>query len=178
MASRSRARSGTFFLGTTVNSNGITFESTSIDISSFVNVLDGELLRIKQLWWEWGSDDGSPVKGADVGANAGCSAFASVSTETRTTVGSLSNNDIVSLNTLYAHCTASTDIDFISNSTSVNPADYEDGFLVATDALHLNVDESSDTFANPVRCTVKMECEIVKLSLSDAQAVLVSQTVG
>ena len=66
----------------------------------------------------------------------------------------------------------------ITNETSVNPADFDDGYLVATDAIHLNVDESANTFANPVMAQCMMECEIVKLSLSDAQAVLVSQTVG
>ena len=66
----------------------------------------------------------------------------------------------------------------ITNSTSVNPADLEDGFLVATDAIYLNIDQSADAFAANINASVMMECEIVKLSLSDAQAVLVSQTVG
>ena len=178
MARRSRARSGTFFLRADLDSNGVTFATTSIDISSFVNVLDGELLRIKQVFWDWETDGGGPVLGANLGASKGCSALASVSTESRTTTGDMSDNDIVSLNYLYAHTDSNSDIDFITNSTSVNPSDYNDGYLVATDALHLNVDESADTFASPVKTQVMMECEIVKLSLSDAQAVLVSQTIG
>ena len=178
MARRSRARSGTFFLRDKLATNGATFATTSIDISSFVNVLEGELLRIKQVWWDWSTDGGGPIVGADLGASKGCSALASISTESRTTTGDLSNNDIVSLNYIYAHSDSNTLIDMITNNTSVNPADYDDGYLVATDAIHLNVDESANTFANPVMAQCLMECEIVKLSLSDAQAVLVSQTVG
>ena len=178
MARRSRARSGTFFLRADLDSNGVTFATTSIDVSSFVNVLNGELLRIKQVFWDWGTDGGGPVLGGNLGASKGCSALASISTESRTTTGDMGDNDIVSLNYLYAHTDSNTDIDFIANNTSVNPADFDDGYLVATDAIHLNVDESADTFASPVKVMAMMECEIVKLSLSDAQAVLVSQTVG
>jgi len=178
MARRSRVRSGTFFLRVSLDSNGVTFATTSIDVSSFVDVLEGELLRIKQVWWDWSTDGGGPVLGANLGASKGCSALASISTESRTTTGDMSNNDIVSLNYLYAHTDANTDIDMITNQTSVNPADFDNGYLVATDAIHLNIDESADTFASPVKVQAMMECEIVKLSLSDAQAVLVSQTVG
>ena len=63
------------------------------------------------------------------------------------------------------------------DTTSANPKDLDDGYLVATDALHLNLN-MGDAFANDIRVYVMMECEIVKLSLSDAQAVLVSQTIG
>ena len=67
----------------------------------------------------------------------------------------------------------------ITNETSVNPSDFEDGYLIATDAIHLNVNQGSgDTFANDIAVKCMLECEIVKLSLPDAQAVLVSQTVG
>jgi len=178
MVSRSRAKSGTFFLRDSVISDTTTFVSSSTDISSFVNPLEGELLKIKQIWWEWGTDGGGPILNADVGSNNGASAFASVSTESRSVVGSFTNNDIVSVNTLYVHGDSNGQIDMITNSTSVNPADLEDGFLVATDAVYLNIDQSADTFAANINASVMMECEIVKLSLSDAQAVLVSQTLG
>ena len=178
MASRSRARSGTFYLRDTLSTDGAaTFVTTSTDISSFVNVLEGELLRIKKVWWQWGNDNGGPVKGADLGASKGCSAVASLSTESRTNVGQINSSNIISENTLYAHTDSNTLIDFITNETSANPKDLDDGYLVATDAIHLNAN-MGDAFAAEVAAHVMMECEIVKLSLSDAQAVLVSQTVG
>jgi hypothetical protein len=178
MARRSTVRSGTFYLKDNVTTDTTTHVDSATDISSFVNVLEGEVLRVKQIWWEWETDGGGPVLGADVGTSKGCSAFASVSTQQRSTVGSLQNSSVLSINTLYAHSDSNTDIDMITNSTSVNPADFDDGFLVATDALYLNIDMSADSFAANIRANVMMECEIVKLSLSDAQAVLVSQTVG
>jgi len=178
MARRSRTKSGTFFLRKTTTTDGATFTTSSIDVSSFIDVLNGELIRVKQVWWEWQSDAGGPILGADLGASKGCSAFASVSTESRTTVGSLGSTDIMAMNYIYAHTDAATDIDFIGSNDSINPKDFDDGFLVATDAIHVNTGNSADVFANDVRVTAMLECEIVKLSLSDAQAVLVSQTIG
>jgi len=177
--SRSRATSGTFFLRLVDTTESAAFASTSIDVSSFVNVLDGELLRIKQLWWNWGTDGGGPIRNADAGASAGCNATASISTESRTSTGSIgSSNDIVSVNNVYVHSDSNAKIDMITNETSVNPKDFDsDGYLVATDAIHLNCAEG-DAFANRIAVKCMMECDIVKLSLSDAQAVLVSQTVG
>ena len=161
------------------STDGTDFQTESLDVSSFVNVLDGELLRIKQLWWNWGTDGGGPIRNADVGADAGCNAFASISSESRTNVGSIgSQNDIVSVNYLYAHGDSNGKIDMITNETSVNPKDFDsDGYLIATDAIHLNVNQA-DAFADEISVKCMMECDIVKLSLSDAQAVLVSQTVG
>jgi len=177
MARKSRASSGTFFLRLGDSTSGGTMQSTSIDISSFVNVLNGELLRVKKVWWNWGTDSGGPIRGADLGASAGCSAVASVSTETRTSVGDISTNDTLAVNTLYCSSTSGSKIDMITNETTVNPADFDDGYLVATDGLHLNVNQA-DAFANDIAVKCMMECETVKLSLSDAQAVLVSQTIG
>jgi len=179
MAKRSKVKSGIFFLRQALNTVSTTFTTDSIDISSFVDVLDGELVRIKQVWFQWGSDGGGPVRGADVGASQGASATASVSTESRSTVGSMSSSNVVCQNSLYVHSDSGTNIDFISNETSANPAEFDNGYLVATDAIHINVNQASgDTFAANIGVVVMLECEIVKLSLSDAQAVLVSQTIG
>jgi len=178
MARRSKARSGTFFLRKEQDTDGTDYIEGSIDVSSFVNVLEGELLRIKQVWFSWTSDQGGPVLGADLGASKGCSAVACVNTEANTAIGGFTRNSLVAKNTLYAHTDSNTDIDFISNETSVNPVDFDDGYLVATDGIFLGVDQSADSWASNIRCSIMMECEIVKLSLTDAQAVLVSQTVG
>jgi len=182
MARRSRARSGTFRLTKEQDTNGTTYAEGSIDISSFVNVLDGELLRVKQIWFSWTSDNGDSVVGTDVrasGAAQGASAIACVLTESQTAIKGFTENSLMSKNTLYAHVDSTANIDMITNETSVNPMDYEDGFLVATDAIFLGVNQNAtDTWAANIRCSIMLECEIVKLSLSDAQAVLVSQTVG
>ena len=182
MARRSRVRSGTFFLRKEQDTNGTTYAEGSIDVSSFVNVLEGELLRVKQVWFSWTSDNGGPVAGTDVrasGAVQGASAVACVNTQSQTSIKGFTSNALMAKNTLYAHVDSTANIDMITNETSVNPVDYDDGYLVATDGIFLGINQSAvDTWASDIRCSIMLECEIVKLSLTDAQAVLVSQTVG
>lgn len=182
MARRSKVKSGTFFLRKEQDTNGTTFAEGSIDVSSFVNVMDGELLRIKQCWYSWTSDNGGSIAGTDVrasGAAQGASAIACVTTETQTAVSGFTRNSLVSKNQIYAHVDSTANIDMITNETSVNPVDFDDGYLIATDAIFLGVNQNGvDSWANDIRCSIMLECEIVKLSLSDAQAVLVSQTLG
>ena len=180
MASRSRAKSGTFFLTKHVDggTTGTGFQQEEIDISSFVNVLQGEVVRVKQCWFEWNSDQGGPILSADVGANNGASADAQVTVESRTTRSSFTNNAVMAKNSVYTHCAGAGQLDFYATEMGMNPTDFEDGYLVATDAIYLGISDSADPFTADIRCSIKLECEIVKLSLSDAQAVLVSQTIG
>ena len=80
---------------------------------------------------------------------------------------------------IYAHVDATANIDMIAPTASLNPVDYDDGYLVATDSLYFGVDQNTvDGFANNISYSVLLECEIVRMSLSDAQAVLVSQTLA
>ena len=177
-----RKTSSTFYLRMERSTNGTAFAEVEMDISSFVNVLAGEVLRVKQVWFEWTSDDGGTINGTDVaasGAVAGASAFASLCSQSFTSVKGIVDNSTIAKNQIYVHIDATANIDFMHEDTGLNPVDFNDGFYVATDGIHLGVDQNTaDSFANDIRISCLMECEIVKLSLSDAQAVLVSQTLG
>jgi hypothetical protein len=182
MAKRSKKVSGTFFLRQYVDLDGTTFAETSIDISSYVNVLEGHVLRVKKGWSEFTSDNAQPINGTDVaasGAAAGASAAGQVTTETRTGLLNLTNTNQMLKNQIYVHIDATANIDFLTEDEGLNPMDFEDGYLVATEGIFFGIKSSDvDTWANNIRFSVILECEIVRLSLSDAQAVLVSQTLG
>jgi len=182
MAKRSKTVSGTFFLRQYVTLDGATYNETTIDISSYVNVLDGHVLRVKRAWSEWTSDNGKPITGTDIaasGATAGASAAGQVTTETRTGIINFTNSNLMLKNQVYAHVDATANIDFLTEDEGLNPMDFENGYLVATEGLFFGIDSSDvDTWAANINFSVMLECEIVKLSLSDAQAVLVSQTLG
>jgi len=175
---RGKRASSPFFLRKQQISNGGTFAESSIDVSSFVDVLEGEVLRVKQVWWEWTSDNSGPVLGADLGTSKGCSADGQLTTKTTSARQNLVDSSVICKNIIYAHTDSNTDIDMIKTQDGMNPIDFEDGFMVATDTIYLGVIESADTFANPVRVNVVLECEVIRMTLSDAQAVLVSQSTG
>jgi len=182
MARKSKVQSSTFFLRQYVDTDGVNFAQTTIDISSFVDVLNGSVLKVKRGWSEWTSDDARPISGTDVrasGAVQGASAAGQVTTESRTGMLNLTNTNLMLKNQIYAHVDATANIDFLTEDEGLNPMDFEDGYLVATEGLFFGTQSSAiDTWAADIRFSVILECEIVKLSLSDAQAVLVSQTLG
>jgi hypothetical protein len=182
MARRSRVKSGVFYLRNKLDTNAASFAQATVDISSFVNVLEGEVLRIKQVWFEWTSDDYLPIAGTDVGASGaakGASCAAQLTSDSKSAIHSFDQVGVIAKNNIYAHIGAVADLDMVQQSTGLNPYDFEDGYFVATDNIFLGVKGSTvDTFSNDLTCQVLMECEIVKLSLADAQAVLVSQTNG
>jgi len=178
MARKSRAIGGTFYLTKQVDTSSQGFNQSELDVSSFVNVIKGEVIRVKQVWMNFASDSGMPVQGADLGTSKGCSATAAVTVESHDQRASFGHNSVVSGAQIYAHTDSNTDIDFILLETSMNPAEFADGYLVATDSIYLQIAPGTDAFAADIRCTMKLECEVVKLSLSDAQSVLVTQTLG
>jgi len=179
MAKRGKEVSGTFFIRQYIAMDGINFAQASIDVSSFVNVLDGEVLKIKRVWTDW-TEGSAPITGdaiAASGAAAGASAGGQVTTESRTGLINLSNTKLIAKNTLYAHIDATANIDYMQQQEGLNPLDFEDGKLVATDTLYFGIKSNDvDTWAKDITYTVMMECVIFKMSLSDAQAVLVSNS--
>jgi len=179
MAKRGKEVSGTFFVKQVIAMDGTTFAQASIDISSFVNVLDGEVLKIKRVWTDW-TQGSQPITGTAIaasGAAAGASAGGQVTTESRTGLISLSSTKLIAKSTLYAHIDATANIDYMQQQEGLNPLDFEDGKLVATDTLYFSIHtNATDTWAANISYTVMMECVVFKMSLSDAQAVLVSNS--
>ena len=180
-----RKSSGIFFLRKTVAADkDAAFTQDSIDISSFVNLTQGECLRIRNIWFEWTDTDNQSLDGANVGANGtakGVSCAGQVTTDSKTAVHSFGSTGMVAKNDIYAHIGASTDLDFVQQSTGLNPYDFEDGYIVATDAIYFGTimpDTAAYRFLTNINMTCLLECETVRLSKEDATALLVGQTLG
>ena len=178
-----RKDSSIFYLRKSVNTNAGTFASADFDISAYIDTLKGNVLRIKQVWFEWTSDDGSPVESADVGADETASAGAQLCTETQTALQPLSNTSLMAKHQIYfttEDVSGTNLISMVHEDRAMNPADFDNGYIVANDNIQFGVQDSPSphTFASPIRCSVILECEQVKMSAADAQAVLLSQAIG
>jgi len=179
-----RKQSSTFFLRKTLDTSGATYQSSNIDISSFVNTLQGDVLRINQVWFEWTSDSGSAIQTADVDATDGtASAMAQLTTESQTSIQQLNNTSLIAKHQLYMTVDNASGTQLLtlkSEDNSMNPADFDDGFLVASDIIQLGVNcsPSPHAFANDIKACVLIECEQVKMTAKDAQAILLSQALG
>ena len=172
-----------FYLRKGVDTNGTAFNSSNIDISAYIDTLNGKVLRVNQVWFEWTSDDGGPIECADVGADETCSAVAQLTTETQDGIQPLTNNSMFAKHQIY-HTTEDVSgtnlMSMIHEDNSMNPADFNDGYLVANDTIQLGVSASPSphTYANDIRCVVLLEVERVKMTANDAQTVLLSQSIG
>jgi len=172
--------SGTIYLRKKVTQDGSSLVEDSLDLSSFINLAEGKCMRINQIWFQWSTDNYGTINGTDVSASGpdGASIAGQVTTASRATAGlaSLSGNATVALNNLYAHVDSNQHIDFIAQDSGLNPVDFNDGYIVATDTLYFAVKGSTvDTWADDLIMSCILECETVKLSKDDAIALAVSQ---
>ena len=180
-----RKSSSVFYLRKYAETNAGTAATSNIDISAYIDTLKGNVLRINQVWFEWTSDNGSPISVADVGVDHSVSAGAQLCTETQTALQPLTNTSLIAKHQIYL---SAADIEasgtqvmtLFHEDRAMNPADFDSGFLVANDNIQLLVQDSPSpaVFTNPVRCSVILECEQVKMSAADAQAILLSQAIG
>ena len=172
-----------FYLRKGVDTNGTSFNSSNIDISAYIDTLDGKVLRVNQVWFEWTSNDGGPIETADAGVDVTASAVAQLTTESQDGIQPLTNNSMFAKHQIY-HATdnqsGTNNFIMIHEDDSMNPADFNDGYLVANDTIQLGVScsPSPHTYANDIRCVVLLEVEQVKMSAKDAQTILLSQSIG
>lgn len=175
--------SSVFYLRKGVNTNTATYNSNDIDISAYIDTLKGHVLRINQVWFEWTSDSGGPITVGDIGVDHSVAASAQLTTESQTSIQPITNTSCIAKHQVYFSTTdesGTNRIDMIHEDRAMNPADFDGGFLVANDTIQLGVNDlgSTGAFTSPVRCNVLMECEQVKMSAADAQAILLSQAIG
>lgn len=175
-----RKSSGTLYLRKVVETNGSTYNSANIDISAYVNPLDGEVLRIKQVWGEWASDSGGAILTADVGVDASASVMAQLTTVSQTSIKQMVNSSMFYKTQLYCatdNQSGTNNFILFHEDNAMNPVDFEDGFLVASDIIQvgINCSPSPHTFAANIEFQVIIECERVKMSEKDAFAVLSAQ---
>lgn len=178
-----RKSSSVFYLRKYVDTNAATFSTANLDISAYIDTLKGSVLRVNQVWFEWTSDNGGPITVADVGVDHSCAAAAQLTTESQTTIQPLTNTSVLAKHQIYISTTdesGTNRIDMFHEDRVMNPADFDDGFLVANDTIQLGVNDlpSPGVFSLPIRCSVMLECEQVKMTAADAQAILLSQAIG
>jgi len=175
--------SSVFYLRKYAETNAGVAATATIDISAYIDTLKGNVLRINQVWFEWTSDSGSPIQVADIGLDHSVSAGAQLCTETQTALQPLTNTSLIAKHQIYLSTEDVSGTNIITmyhEDRSMNPADFDDGFLVANDNIQLLVQDSPSpaVFTAPVRCSVILECEQVKMTAADAQAILLSQAIG
>lgn len=173
--------SGKLYLRKTVETNGSTFNSGNIDISAYVNPLEGEVLRVNKVWGEWASDTGGAILTADVdGTDGSASAMAQLTTVSQDSIKQMVNSSLFFKTQLYCtvdNASGTQLFTLMREDNSMNPAEFDEGFLVASDIIQVGVNCSPapQAFVSDIEFQVLIECERVKMSEKDAFAILSAQ---
>jgi len=173
-----RKKAGSIILRTSLETSGVNYQSTSIDISALVDVPKGEVLLIKRAWITFSSDNNNncpsgtdwPVAGA-TGADSQVTAMANALTQT--TMTPMANADAIVKSYLVGHVDPNQNWDLFEIINLMRPQEYSDGMYIATDQIHCACDVGV-ALQQEIECSFVFECETVTLSREQALDLAVS----
>ena len=170
------AKGDTFFLRTKLTTDSTNYVSDNIDISAYTDPARGRVLVIDRAVITFGTDGNGPINAADVASGAGTKAVgAQACTEKQTAFVEMSNNSLFMRSNLYASTVTGPNLSLMSQTDSLNPAEFVGGFICPTDAIHCGIDATT-AWAAELDVGFLFEVHTEKLSLRRIQELLVSLT--
>ena len=167
----------TFFLRTNITSSGTNYASDNIDISAYTDPSSGKVLVVDRGFITISTDGQGPVKAADVvssgtgGKGLGIQAL----TESKTTLAQADDNALFMLTNFYAAVGVAGALTMVTEQNAMNPASFENGFIVPTDKIHVGW-QTGSAWADELDIGFVFEVHTEKISLSRMQELLVSLT--
>ena len=167
----------TFFLRTNLTSSGTSYVSDNIDISAYTDPSRGKVLVVDRGFITFSTDGQGPVRPTDVvsrstGSRAIC---AQAMTESQTTLAQADDNALFMLTNFYAAVGTAGVLTMVNEQNAMNPAQYENGFIVPTDKIHCGV-QTGTAWTAELDIGFVFEVHTEKISLSRMQELLVSLT--
>ena len=164
------AKSDSFFIRATVDTNGTTYAQTSVDLGAYVDALGKSVLRIHNIAVQYGSPVATyGVSGASATA---CTAF-QLTTQSQTAMVNASDRSAISSGRLAGTSDAAATTQMLSESLDVAPQHWTNGYLVGVEQIYLATDSLANAIADNV--SVVLECTVETLSQSGAMALALSQ---
>tara|TARA_Y100001973_G_C5189474_1_gene329982 strand:+ start:1538 stop:2056 length:519 start_codon:yes stop_codon:yes gene_type:complete len=167
----------TFFLRTNLTSSGTSYVSDNIDISAYTDPSRGKVLVVDRGFITFSTDGQGPVKPTDVvSSGTGSRAInAQVLTESQTTLAQADDNALFMLTNFYAAVGTAGVLTMVNEQNAMNPAEYENGFIVPTDKIHCGI-QTGTAWTAELDVGFVFEVHTEKISLSRMQELLVSLT--
>ena len=172
------AKGDTFFLRTTLESDGTNYVSDDIDISAYTDPARGRVLVVDRAFITFSTNGQGPIVAADVvsGSGTGQKALAAQAcSEKQTTLVEMKNNSLFARSNIYTTVGSANMITMIDQQDALNPTTYVGGFIVPTDAIHCGIATGSAWNAE-LDVGFLFEVHTEKLSLQRIQELLVSLT--
>lgn len=164
------ARSDSFFIRATINTDTTNFDQTSIDLGAFVDALGKTVMRIHNVSVSYGS----PLNGittVPVGADGVC-AF-QLTTQSQTDMIGAINRSTISSGSLLVGGDGGGLLSVVTETLDIAPQYWEGGYLVAVESIFLGVDQVTADLVDSV--TVVLECTVETMTASASMALALSQ---
>ena len=167
----------TFFLRTNLASSGTSYVSDNIDISAYTDPSRGKVLVVDRGFITFSTDGQGAVKPSDVvssgtGSRGIC---AQATTESKTTLAQADDNSLFMLTNFYCAVGVAGVLTMVNEQNAMNPAQYENGFIVPTDKIHVGC-QTGTAWTDEIDIGFVFEVHTEKISLSRMQELLVSLT--
>lgn len=161
------AKSDSFFIRASADTNNVTFNQASVDLGSYVDALGKSVLRIHNISVEYGTPLGS-YAGAP---NSSTKSVFQLTTQSQTAMVDVTDRSLISSGQL-AIGTGAANVEMMSEGLNIAPQDYTKGYLVAVEQIYLGVNQ---TFDHVSQISIVLECTVETLSQSAAMALALSQ---
>ena len=171
------AKGDTFFLRTTLESDGTNYVSENIDITGYVDVPRGRVLVVDNAYVTYSTNGQGPIVAADVTSSGAASKQmgAHVCSEIQTSLVEMSNNSLFARSNVYAACSATAVLSTMVQTDALNPTTYSHGFIIPTNQIHCGIATGS-AWVGELDVGFLFEVHTEKLSLTRIQELLVSLT--
>ena len=167
------AKSDSFFIRATIDTSGVNYVQTSIDLGAYVDALGKSVLRIHNIAVQYGGPPHPYVGSADTN-NA--TAF-QVSTQSQSAMVTAFDKSVIATGKLAIATSQPTPgtpvVAMMSESLDVAPQHWRNGYLVGVEQIYLGTDSVGG--ANVDSVTIVMKCTVETLSQSAAMALALSQ---
>ena len=169
----------TFFIRQNIQTRAANaFSQEAIDLGSFVDALGKSILRIKSISVSYGGETSqSTLVIPDVQSTFG--ALWQLTTQSQDDIVRTDDKSVISTGQLVMSDTANVAGAFngvVQEQTDLNPSNWTDGYLVATDAIYLGALCRGTPFNNEYpNIGLVLECEVTTMSQSAAMALALSQ---
>lgn len=171
------AKSDSFFIRAEVTVSGVTYAQTEIDLGSFVNlgVSKSTLLRVLNVQPQYmdGNDRSSMIyyDGGIPGGKLGWQ----LTTQSQTSLIKAANKSFISGGALCQASTTGVLVQTSDQTVDANPQEWQNGYLIATDAIFLGADSSATWDSGDVDISVVLECVLETATQASSTALALSQ---
>ena len=162
------AKSDSFFIRAKIDTNGLTYQQTSIDLGSYVDALGKSVLRIHNVSVQYGSPTSLPTGTA----NDNSMTAYQLTTQSQSAMVDATDRSLISSGRLVVGAAAQNNTS-LSDMADLSPEMFRNGYLVAVEQIYLATDSVSTAAVDQV--SVVLECTVETLSQSAAMALALSQ---